>query len=114
MGSCFALFLFDSLEVLFGCGVFAFEQWHDLAKGPLEVAVAHLPAWRSVVLARRSVTAANQSSVRQEVSNFGESFDVVDFIQQRHRNDLADTGDGFEQIEYIGVVDFGGLFKERF
>lgn len=42
MSTRLAAFLFDTLDVFLDFRAFSFDQRHDLAESPLEVAVAHL------------------------------------------------------------------------
>jgi hypothetical protein len=56
----------------------------------------------------------NQPSVRQKFSNSRKAANGVDFIEQSHRENTSDSGDGLKQVKVVGIVNFGGSFKLDF
>ncbi len=54
---------------------------------------------------------ANQSRVREELTDGGKAFDRMDLIQQRHRDDSAYSRNRLKEEEVIGIVHLGGSLK---
>jgi hypothetical protein len=49
--------------------------------------------------------------VRQKITDAGETFDGVDFVQHRHGQNAADSGDTLQTKKRIGIVELGVLFE---
>ena len=49
------------------------------------------------------MAAANQPAIRQELTDSIEAMDVVDLVQQRHRDDPADSGDRLQAEEVLWI-----------
>ena len=88
-------------------GKVAHEQAHRLGKRPLQMGIADLVAARAQLLARRLVPATHQPGVRQEFADIGKTTDVVNLVQQRQPQNLADAADRLEQVERLRILDLG-------
>ncbi len=73
--------------------------------------ITDLLSGRRISLTGRSVTAANQSRVRQKVAHIGKAADLVHFIKDRHRQDASNARDRLQAKERLRVVDLGGLLQ---
>ena len=78
------------------------------------MSVTDLLARAAVGLAVGSVTPFDQAAVGQELSYAWESFDVVDFVKHRHRENPSDTGNCLQPEEVVWVVQLGTFFEMRF
>lgn len=85
----------------------AHKEGGSFGEGPLEMRVADLRSPGSEPLAGRAVLALDQPGIGEEVLDSGEAVDVVDLVEDRHGEDLADAGDGPEAVEGIGIVLLG-------
>ena len=72
-------------------GVVAKEEGRGLREGPLQMDVADLGSSGSELLARRAVLALHEPRVREKVLDAWEAADVVDLVEDRERQDLADA-----------------------
>ena len=104
--SVLALELFEQALTF---GVFSKEQDGGLGEGPLEMGVADLPPARAETLAGGFPGALDEAGVGGEVLDRGEAVDVVDLVEDRQGEDLADAGQGLEMEEAAGVVLLDGL-----
>src|SRR5262249_52027100 len=84
------------------------KQTRGLCEGPTQMRVADLLAGRALLLAARLVFAADQPRIAEEVAHVGEAADVVDFIKQHQRQDLAGTADRLQSEISLRVIDLGG------
>src|SRR5271166_6799839 len=87
------------------------EQTGGLAESPLQVGVADLLAGRALLLAGRLVAATHEPRVRQKLADVREALDVVDFVEQDQRENLADAWDRTQTLIGIAVVDLGVAFE---
>ena len=92
------MLLLDPLGKGFGVRRFAFEQRDGFGESPFQVRVADLRARRFILLARRTVRAFDQPSVRQKVADLRKAADVVDLVQHRHRQDSANAVNAHQAI----------------
>ena len=76
--------------------------------------VADLFAGTAVGLSCRSMAAFDESAVRQKGSDSGESFDGVNFVQHRHRQNPADAGNGLQAKQRLRIINFGRSFDMQF
>ena len=105
------MLLLDPLGKGFGVRRFAFEQRDGFGESPFQVRVADLRARRFILLARRTVRAFDQPSVRQKVADLRKAADVVDLVQHRHRQDSANAGNAHQAVERIRIVNLRVLFQ---
>ena len=99
-----AVFADQPLVELFGWAVGSEEQTGSLTESPLEVDVADLGVLGALVLAGRLACGFDQAAVGDEVTDGGETADIVDFIDHHQGEDLADAGNGAQQAEHHGVM----------
>ena len=78
--------------MLLACGVVAKKERGGFRKRPLQVDVADLRTAAAELLSCRAVITLHQPRVREEVLNSLEAFDVVDLVEDRQRQDLANPG----------------------
>jgi len=71
------------------------------------VNVSDLLARGAKALSGGLLGAPDQAAVGGEVLDGGEAVDVVNFIEKRQGQDLADAGDGAQAVEGVGVVALG-------
>src|SRR6516162_1991512 len=107
-GAGLAVLLLAASQPLFGLLTFADEQAGGLGEGPLQVGVADLVAAAALLLAGRLVCAADQPSVGQKLSDFGEAADVVDLVEQDQGQHLADAGHGTQAVKGLRIIHLGG------
>ena len=104
----FAVLTLELLEEVLTLGVLAEEQDGGLRESPLEMNVSDLAAAVPQALAGGLLRALDEARIRGEVLDAGEAVNVVDLIEDRQRQDLADAGHRFEMEEARGVVLFDG------
>ena len=56
----------------------------------------------------------DQAAVRKELANRRESFNVVNLVEHRHRDDASDSGNRLQAKEVVAVVNFDRLFEILF
>ena len=98
-------------QVVLACGVVAKEEDGCLREGPLQVHVADLGAACAELLARRAVLALDEPRVREEVLDSRKAPDLVDLVEDRERQDLADPWDRAESMVGLRVVLLGPSFE---
>ena len=97
----------QAAELLLTLRVAAEEQHRGLGEGPLQMNVSDLGSTRAELLARGAVIALDQAAVGKKVLNSGESADVVDLVEDRERQNLADPRDRAEAMEGVWIVSLG-------
>jgi len=102
------MFALEPLQTSLGSGHLAQEQAHHLGKRPLEMGIADLGPAGADALAGRFVRALHQAAVRDEVLHATEAADVLDFVEQNQRENLAHARDRAEQVVGLGIVDLRG------
>src|SRR5262245_19757418 len=95
-------------------GVVAKEQDSGFREGPLEVRVADLLAGVTIVLPGRLTTALDQTTVGDKVLHAVEAGDVVNLVEDGQGQDLADAGNGAEQVEGVMILLFSLTRDEEF
>ena len=103
-----AVFAAEPLDDLASLGALAEKRHGGFGEGPLQVDVADLGAPETVGLAGGFPGALDQAAVGGELLHAVEASDVVDLVEDRESEDLADAGDGAEPMEGVGVVLLGG------
>ena len=94
----------ESLLEHLGRRVGSEEEDGRLGEGPLEMDVADLASARTQALARGLLGALDEPGVGGEVLDAREAVNVVDLVEDRQGEDLADAGQGPEMEETAGVV----------
>ena len=97
----------ESSQVLLAFGVVAKKERGGFRERPLQVDVADLGAAGAELLARGAVITLYEPRVREEVLNSLEAADVVDLVEDRERQDLADPRDRAEAMEGVWIVSLG-------
>ena len=80
------------------------EQHGRFGERPLQMDVAHLRAAGAELLAAGLLHALDQPRVRGELLHAIEARDVVDLVEDRQREDLADARHRAQPVERVGIV----------
>jgi hypothetical protein len=78
-------------------------------KGPREVRLAELRAGRARALASGCLGTCDQTTLGDDILYPGEARDRLDFIEPHKAENLAETRDGVQQIQGVGVLVRGGV-----
>jgi hypothetical protein len=81
---------FDAGEQRLAFGALGQEQHGGLREGPLQIGIADLGAAAAQNLAGSALLALHQPAVGRELLDAREASNVVDLIQDRQRQNLAD------------------------
>ena len=100
------MFLLEGREEALATRRMPEEEHGGLREGPLQMHVPHLGAAGAEGLAARLFAAFHQPRIRGEFLHAIKPRDVVNLIEDRQRQDLADARDGSEAMEGVGIVLF--------
>ncbi len=106
-GFCLSMFFFESGPIKFCFFVPSQEEDNSFGEGPLEVDVADLSAGASLLLPGRFLGGFYEPAVGSEILNFGESLNVVDFVEDGKAEDAPYARNGSYSEVGIGVMLFG-------
>src|SRR4030095_14604395 len=98
------MFAFQASQEFLSFGVVAEKQDSRFREGPLEVNVADLFAGEPIVFPSRLATALDETTIGDKLLHTGETRDVMNLVENGQGQDLADAGDGAEQIEGVGIL----------
>ncbi len=98
------MLLLQAFQVLLAPGIGPQEERRGLREGPLEMDVADLTAAEAVNLAGRTPGTFDQARIGRKLLDPGEAVDVLDLIEDRGRQDLADAVDAPEKIVAVDIV----------
>ena len=106
-GLCLAVFFLESGAIKFCVFVSSQEEDNGFGEGPLEMDVTDLSTGTSRFLPGRFLGRLHEAAVGGEVLDFGESLDVVDFVEDGKAEDAPYSRDGAYSEIGIGVMLFG-------
>src|SRR5262249_28009068 len=113
-GAGLAVLLLPPGQPTFGRLALAEQQAGRLRESPFEMGVADLVPPGPLLLAGRFVSAADQPSVGQELTDLGETTDIVDLIEENQRQHRADAGDRAQAGVGLRIVHLGGPGQVQF
>jgi hypothetical protein len=92
---------FDAGEQRLAFGALGQEQHGGFREGPLQIGIADLGAAAAHDLAGRALLALHQPAVGGELLDAREASNVVDLIQDRQRQDVANPRQRPQQLEAV-------------
>ena len=104
----------ESPQMLLAFWVVAKKQGGRFGEGPLEMGVADLGASDPQLFAGGAVFTLHESRIRQEILDALEAMDVVDLVEDRLRQDLADARNRPEPVIRLGIVLLGSSLEMEF
>ena len=99
------------IHILFGLVRFAQADHGRGSNRPFQVGVADLFIGFTGPLAVRLFLRTDQPGIGAKPLHGSKAFDVVDLIQDRQRQDLADPGHRAQSVIVLGVVLLGAVFE---
>ena len=96
-----AVFFLQAGQILLARRIVAEEQHRRFGEGPLEIRIADLRAGGAVALPRRFLGALDQAAVGHEILDPREAGDIMHLVEQHQAQNLADAGDGLEQVQGV-------------
>jgi hypothetical protein len=113
-GFAWVMFFLQAGQIVLPLRISAQEQRGRFAKGPWEMGMADFRARGASTCAPGFLAALDQTAIGGEVLHAGKALDAVDVVEQHEAKNLADTGDGVEQIQGMGIVRLGRLDHREF
>ena len=104
----------QSGQIFLACLIVAQKQRRRFGKGPCEMSVPDLCARGPQAFATRCLRTCAQATVRSKVLHAGETFDLVDCVEQHEAEDLANARHGLQQVQGMSVMGFGRLDDREF
>ena len=101
------MLLLDLRQELLSARRMAQEAHGGFRERPLQMDIAHLGAAAPQGLAGGRVGALHQARIRRTFVHPIKAGDVVDLIENRQRQHLADARDGSQTVERVAVMPLG-------